>query len=94
MVGRRCTSASSLAVSARFPTTCADLTSRFLQFGALENQCAEGYLAVPIASVAAEARLPLYLSATIAIRAEEKADAWKTDETPEIPHKCGTLGNE
>ena len=26
-----------------------DLTSRFLQFGVLENQCADGYLAVPIA---------------------------------------------
>jgi len=27
-----------------------DLTSRFLQFGALENQCGQSYLAVPIAS--------------------------------------------
>lgn len=37
----------------RFPTVRAggvDLTSRFLQFGALENQCGQSYLAVPIAA--------------------------------------------
>jgi len=28
-----------------------DLTSRFLQFGVLENQCGQSYLAVPIASL-------------------------------------------
>lgn len=40
----------------RFPTAYTappwqvDLTSRFLQFGVLENQCGQSYLAVPIAS--------------------------------------------
>lgn len=32
-----------------------DLTSRFLQFGVLENQCGQSYLAVPIAAVPAVA---------------------------------------
>lgn len=57
-----CTGASSsfpaVVPFGRFPTVCAggvDLTSRFLQFGALENQCGQSYLAVPIAAAAAVA---------------------------------------
>lgn len=70
-VGCRCTGVSSLEsclarirllASPRFYTRStrrlrSDLTSRFLQFGVLENQCADDYLAVPIAPVAASGSL-------------------------------------
>lgn len=64
-VGRRCTGASSSPRGPVVPTAGSprptprrrrvDLTSRFLQFGVLENQCGQSYLAVPIAAVAAVA---------------------------------------
>jgi len=50
------TGASSLAVVPDSPRPTpwrVDLTSRFLQFGVLENQCGQSYLAVPIAAAVA-----------------------------------------